>query len=275
MDALTALEVKIRPGQERPEVSRFLSVFQQLQGALREIDRAYLLRGSRPTWRFSRFDMDRRGTFVARIVPSGQTQKRPAHDLLVPVQALVDGVAELNDRAEVPRLYWDKTVSRIAQAGAPGRGVQEVSVATVNGKAGPHFPMSEPVRRNAERAVQGRMVSLGSVTGFLEAINARPVKRKGLFEIGILDPSTRHMVRGLIPEIMEHRLRDLWRERILAGGQVTRNDQGQALQIVVDELEFMPPDNRNRPRTDELLGIAPDWIGGQNVDEFLAEARRA
>lgn len=274
MDALTALEVKIRPGHERPEVSRFLRIFHQLQGALQEIDRVYLMRGSRPTWRFGHFDTDREGSIVVRITASGPPAKRPSRDLLFPVHALVRGVEQLQEAPRVPNYYLERTVNRIADVGQPRQGVQAVSVATVNGKAGHHVPLSEPVRSNAYRAVQPKTRSYGSVRGTLDLMNARTAKRRHAIEVGITDSRTHHIVKGLIPEDMAGQLQKLWRSRVMVGGVITRNEQGQALRVDVREIEELPAAGAPLPSPEVLLGADLDWLNGQDVDDFLAEARR-
>ncbi|MEU0492108.1 hypothetical protein ABZ249_22980 [Nocardiopsis sp. NPDC006139] len=274
MDALTALEVKIRPDRERPEVSRFLHIFHQLQNALQEIDHAYLMRGSRPVWRFGLFDTDSQGVIVVRITASGIAAGRPRQDLLFPVRALVDGVEQLREAPRVPNYYFEQTVNRIADVGQPRQGVQAVSVALVNGKPGSHVALSEPVRDNARKAVQPKTHAYGSVRGTLDLMNARAARRRHVIEVGITEARTRHIIKGIVSEEMAEEVQGLWRSRVMVGGVITRNEQGQALRIDVREIEALPPAGAPLPAPEKLLGADPDWIGGRDVDEFLAEARR-
>lgn len=38
--------------------------------------------------------------------------------------------------------------------------------------------------------------------------------------------------------------------------------------------EFVPTPDSQRPKTEDLLGVAKDWLGGQTVDDWVAEMRR-
>jgi hypothetical protein len=78
-----------------------------------------------------------------------------------------------------------------------------------------------------------------------------------------------------VPAAMEPKVHELWRRRVLARGRVTRNERGQAIRISIEGFELLPEDDRARAPVDELLGIDQDWTGGQDVDEYVREARRA
>jgi hypothetical protein len=57
----------------------------------------------------------------------------------------------------------------------------------------------------------------------------------------------------------------------LAGGLLTRNDLGQAVQLRLEVVEELDP---IRPDVEALTGLDPDWIGGADVDEWIAAGRR-
>lgn len=121
--------------------------------------------------------------------------------------------------------------------------------------------------------MQGAYTSLGSVIGWLDTMSARRM-HKGLLVVGFYDPETRRAVTGCLSADMAEEAHDLyWRKRVIAKGEVTRNRRGQAVRMEIEELEEFG--ERGRASVDDLLGIAPDWLGGQDVDEYIEEARRA
>ena len=76
-----------------------------------------------------------------------------------------------------------------------------------------------------------------------------------------------------LDEIWEDRLRALWRSRVLVEGTVIRNSQYQVVRVdnVAEIHEYgsavgVTPLSR-------LRGAAPDWLGGQSVDEYLEQMR--
>lgn len=269
--ATTGLEVRLREGRERAEVGRFTRTLDEIVLALKEIDRVYLQRGTRATWILT--DLNHDGDdMVVRLEARPSSRKRPTDDMLVPVRAFVEGAARLNEVAEVPRLFSTTTVERVAELAEPQRGVQEVTLALYNGKVGQAVSLSGAVREHAREAVRTHEISYGSVTGILDSLAADHRKR-GTTRVTIYDPSQRLAITGNIAESMAEDLRLLWRHRVLAGGKVRRNQRGQVIRIEIDRIERMPEDNSGRPDTDDLLGVAPNWLGGQDVDEYLRRLR--
>lgn len=270
--ATTGLEVRVREGRERAEVGRFTRTLDEIVLALREIDRTYLMRGTRATWILA--DLDHDGDeMVVRLEARPSTRGRPTEDMLVPMRAFVEGAARLYVAAEVPRLFTATTVERIAVLAQPHRGVQTVSLALYNGQVGARVDLSDNVLRHAREAVRTHEISYGSVTGVLDSLTANH-RQRGAMRVSIYEPAQRQAVGGNIAEGMAEELRALWRHRVLAGGKVRRNQRGQVIRIDIDRLEPMPEDNLGRPSTQQLLGVAPDWLEGQAVDEFLRDVRR-
>lgn len=268
-----ALEVRIRPREGRVELRRLTATLDQLRLALSDIDRAYFVRGSRPRWvvdnlKYQTSDLMVRVTAVA-------TAKRPASSMLASVDALVSGVESLETVAAVPDYYSEKTIERILEVSDPSHAAGQLSLAVVNGHVGESIQISEPVRENARRAVLGAQYSLGSVSGWLDSMNARRLGRRGL-KVGIYDPLTKRAVTGEIPANMADIAHaQFWRRRVLASGSVMRNERGQPVRIKIDRLEQLPEDDSGLASADELLGAAPDWLSGQSVDDYIREARRA
>ncbi|RCG32227.1 hypothetical protein DQ384_06915 [Sphaerisporangium album] len=120
----------------------------------------------------------------------------------------------------------------------------------------------------------GAYDSLGSIAGWLDEMNARRVA-KGVLRVGLYDPLTRRAVTGVLAPDMEAVMQRFWRQRVLARGLITRNKRGQIVRIRIDHIEPLPQDDDRRAAVSELLGADPDWLGGQDVDEYLREARRA
>ena len=241
--------------------------------ALAEIDRVYVLRGRRPRWVVSSL-RDYPDSLLVRLTASA-TRRRDTSSMLAPAEALVSGVDALQRVPEVPQYYTESTVDRVLKIGEPGQGVSEVSLATVNGKVDiDYVPVSEPVRQHAREAVRGTETSLGSVAGWLDQMNARRFG-KGVLVVSLFDSLTHRAVTGYVPAAMESQVHELWRRRVLARGRVTRNGRGQVVRINIEGFELLPEDGGARVPVDELLGIDQDWIGGQDVDEYVREARRA
>ncbi len=268
--ATTGLEVRLHEGRERAEVGRFTRTLDEIVLALREIDRVYLQRGTRAAWILTDLSRDK-GDMVVRLQARPSAQKRTADDMLLPVRAFVHGAERLNEVAEVPRYFTSKTVERMAELSESKKGVQTVSVALFNGEVGQHVQLSDAVHDHAREAVRTHEISYGSLTGVLDALAANH-RQLGATRVTIYTAG-REAVAGNIADGMAEKVRALWQHRVLAGGKIWRNQRGQAIRIEIDRLEPMPENNAGRPNSKELLGIAPDWTGGIDVDEYLRNLR--
>ncbi|WP_018653506.1 hypothetical protein [Actinomadura flavalba] len=267
----TALEVRVQQGAERVELQRLTAALNELRLALADIERLLIERGTtRARWVVDLVDQQDH-ELVVRVTAADSTQ-RPRASLLAPVDALVAGVAHLAEEPEVPDFYTEAVIKRLLKLGTPGRGVQEVSLAAVNGKPGPRRVISEPVRQHASRALTGTQTSLGSVSGLLDTVSARG----GNLRVGIFDPHTRSSVVGEIPEDLASAVHgDFWQAHVLARGELKRNDRGQVIRIKIDHIERLPSGADKRASVADVLGADPDWTGDMTVDEFVREARRA
>jgi len=266
----TGLEVRLHEGRERAEVTRFTKTLDEIVRSLREIDRVYLMRGTRATWVMAdlRHDHDE---MVVRLEARASTSARTAEDMLVPVMAFVAGAASLNEVAVIPRLFSPTTVERLASLAEAKQGVQSVSVAAYNGQVGPRVALSDSVREHAREAVRPFEISYGSISGVLDLVGTSH-RQRGM-RLSIYDPAGRQAVDGFVAERLAEELRLMWRHRVLAGGKIKRNQRGQVIRIEVDRIERLPDDDRGRPDTDQVLGMAPDWLNGQSVDQYLREVR--
>lgn len=269
--AATGLEVRLHQGRERAEVSKFTRTLDEIVLSLREVDQVYLLRGTRATWVLDRVE-HQRDDLVVRLGPRNVPSTRDVADMMVPVQALVDGAEVLQDRATVPELFAPKTVTRLAKLATPDGGVQGVSLSTYNGKTRDRVELDNAVRDNATAAVNPTVFAYGSVTGTLSGLRHRE-RQQGGVSVTVRPDLDRRGITGFVPEPQAEQLRQLWRHRVLLRGIIKRNSSGQAIHIDVDGIERMPDDNTGRPSTDALLGAATGWLGDMTVDEYITQLR--
>jgi len=273
--ATTALEVRFAQDSDlRVDLARFNSTLEQVALSLREIDRALLVRGTRPVWVIQ--DLGRVGDVLsvrltARAVSSLRRERR---SLLEPIEALVDGARQLEQTPELPQYYSDQTVSRLIKIGDPAQGgLREVSLATVNGEVGVPVHLSGQMMEHAREAVRAAEVSHGTVTGTLDILNSR-ARSGGKVRVSIFDTFSRRGVTGWAETELGDVMRSDWGHRVEATGRLTRNERGQVVKMEIHRIERLPEDNSGRPSTDELLGISPDWTGDKSTAEFLRRARR-
>lgn len=269
--AATGLEVRLHQGRERAEVSTFTRTLDEIVLSLREIDQVYLLRGTRATWVLDHLEHQRQD-LVVRLQPRNVPATRDVADMAVPVQALLDGAEVLQHRAMVPELFAPKTVTRLAKLATPTVGVMGVSLAAYNGKTSDRVELDGEVKDNATAAVNPIEIAYGSVSGTLSGLR-HVQRRQGGVQVTLRDDLERRAITGFVPESQTEQLRQLWRHRVLFGGIIKRNANGQAIHIEVDRVERMPEDNSGRPSTDELLGAIEGWTEKQ-IEEFLRGMRR-
>jgi hypothetical protein len=269
--ATTGLEVRLTEGRERAEVGRFTRTLDEIVLSLREIDRAYLRRGTRATWVLADLDHDQ-NELVVRLEARPSTRNRTVEDMLKPVDAFVDGAALLSEVPEVPEYFTSSTVTRLASLAAPRDGVQHVSVAPYNGSRTRSVALSDSVQKNATEAVRAYEIAYGSVAGVIDLLDSGR-RRGGNLRLNIYDIQNRQAVQGSIPASYAEDLRQLWRHRVLVGGIIKRNSRGQAIRIDVDRILSLPESDETRPSTEQLLGIDPDWLGGRSVDDYIREVR--
>lgn len=268
----TGLEVRLREGRQRAEVSQFTKTLDEIVLSLREIDKVYLRRGTRATWVLADLSHDKED-LVVRLEARPSPRSRPTEDMLVPVSAFVSGAEHLAEVAEVPRLFMPSTVERVLRIARPDSGVERVSVATYNGQRGRLVELGDDVVAHAKEAVRPHETSYGTVTGVLDAVAV--AHRRSDVKVTIFSETDRQAVEGYAPEGFAEELRMLWRHRVVIGGRVKRNQRGQVLRIEVNRIERMPEDNAGRPHIERLIGAAPRWLGGQSVDEYLRGVRGA
>ena len=221
-------------------------------------------------WLVDDLDHDRRELTV-RLVPRMGSSKRSDESVLVPIEALVEGVAELQERPELPAFFQESTVSRLLKVGKPGQGIARVTLATVNGDVGPLQPLSDRLLSNGRDAVRPADESAGSVVGRLDIMNARAERK---LRVSLFDSASRRAITGYASAALREQVLLHFEHRVLAEGLVTRNERGQIVKIQIERLQRLPDDDSQRASVEQVFGADPEWLGGRDVDEFLREARR-
>lgn len=268
----TGLEVRLREGREKAAVHRFTKTLDDVVLSLREIDRLYLHRGARPTWVIESLHHQANDA-VIRLEPRSSSRRRDLSDMLRPIDAFVEGINSLGERAEIPKLYSPETVERIKRIATSGNEFSRISMASYNGKINTTAVLSSTVRENAADAVKGKDTAHGSLSGVLDTVGATP--RRNILRVRLFDRQTQRAVSGNAAPALSEALREHWNHRVLVGGLVTRNAQGQAIRIEITEIERLPEDDSGMPSPHELLGIAPDWLDGITVDDYMRGIRGA
>lgn len=266
--AATGLEVTLHQGRERAEVTRFTHTLDEIVRSLRDIDEVYVEHVTRATWVLASVQR-RYSNLIVRLEARDVPSKRGISDMLVPVQALVDGAEVLQHEPTVPRLFKPKTVNRLAELSAPRDGVQTVSLATYNGERGKRVKLNESVQKNANAAVQPFEISYGSVSGKLFGLR----ERDNGVKLTIRDETRGDVISGWVPERLVEEVRSAWRHRVAVGGKIRRNERGQAITMNIDRIERMPEDDSGRPSTVDLLGAASAAFTSLSVDEFVKRLR--
>jgi hypothetical protein len=267
-----ALEVRIREQEASVDVNRFTEVLEDIGATLREIDRLYLLEARRPRWVVEDLTHQDRTLAVRLTARPGSKMDRSSSSMLAPVGIFVRGAQALRSAPEVPTMFTERTVERVLEIARPGRGIDEISVATVNGRASSPISLSGPLITNAREAVRSHEESWGTVAGTLDILSR--MRTRDQVRLSVFDSQSARAIAGIAPPSMSDELRNAWGRRVLLGGPIARNARGQAVRIKVVRLEILGGDV-NRASVAELLGVAPDWTGDLSVDDYMAEARRA
>ena len=269
------LELSLAPTGQRMSLVTLSQRLTAMTKALEGVDRLYHPgRGTRPTWVVNRIGEDERHRIHVAIGPRFVSKMiaRTPEELLAPAAALVQGAESLRQEPEVPEYFMAETISRLIRVGAPDDGVEEVALCTYNGAKGAPVRLSEPAFLvNARKSVSEMSRSFGSVAGVLEEMSSS--RRGKRLKAGIYDPHTHHAVSVTLPETWEDRLRALWRRRVLVEGLVIRNSRCQVVRVEqVAEIHEYDSSSAVTPLS-RLRGAAPEWLGGQSVDEYLGQVR--
>ena len=274
--ATTGLEVRVRQTRELVDIDRLTSSLRSLAAALRDLDvsRSPDTPHTRTVWVVR--DLGYRDPYLSVQLTARPSRLADSEQAgLRPVETLVQGIEQLTRRPELPPFYSGRTIDHLLRFATPRDGIDEMSVAPVNGVVGDRHELSPDVLANARRSVKPREVSLGTVTGTLDVLNARAKSARSRIRFSISDVRVRRSVSGTASRDLIGAMRVAWGTRVAVIGYVTRNDRGQAVNVAADIIEQLPADDSGRPSTASLLGADPHWLGGQDVDSYIRDARRA
>ena len=137
-------------------------------------------------------------------------------------------------------------------------------------KVGDYVALDGDVVKQARSAVKQAEVSIGSITGSLDAIK----KVRNGVRATIYDPVRHRAVTCSAGLQMADDIRKAWDHRVTLRGRITRNAYGQPIRMTVNSLEVLPDDDSNRAPVRDLHGALPDMTGGLSVSGFLDRARR-
>lgn len=268
---LQGIEVVVDGARREVEVTRYTKALNDTVWLLQQIDRLAYHQAPRLHWAIA--DTSSNGVFRARLIPRTIPSKRPALSAHVPPQALVEGLAALSERAEIPDLFTEASVQRVDKLGEPTGGIRGVQLAPISdaGSVGQPVRVDEALRQHARSAIAPRERSVGSVAGMLDVLNAR---RQGVVRGSIFNPRTRRAVTCLIPAARIEEVTSAFGHRVVVGGPLTRNELGQVIHIELVDFEVQPKDFRV-PTVDEILGIDPGWTGELSIDDYLTRVRGA
>jgi hypothetical protein len=187
---------------------------------------------------------------------------------------LVEGVGQLRQAEGLPPYFSPGIAAGLIKIGRQVRqeGVSGVKfmVPATDGLPARAEEVSSTVVANALASVEGSERALGSVVGLLDVINLR----RGTHQVSLYDDETRRAVRCRFPDALFEVMKDGLGHRVRALGEVTRNRQGQVLQVKISSVEILA-DIPAVPSVDDLVGIAPWYTGDQSTDEYLRAVRGA
>ncbi|NIZ90327.1 hypothetical protein [Kineococcus rubinsiae] len=265
------MEVRLGGAAAGVPARAYASVLQQVTFALEEIDRiTHPMRATRPAWSVTRTDWTASSGPVVILTPDADPRRRSEEDISRPARALVDGVLTLSEVPEIPDGFSEGVIERIGnvrrQVDGRHRGLQAVTLISVNGARSIPAEVSEAVDRNARAAVTGTSYAYGSLVGTLDVISARRHKRR----IGLL-PDYGPAVSCNVDKLADDVVVGFFNKRVIVGGLLRRNSRGQVVRLDADHLELVP--GLSPVRAADLIGALPDLGDGLSVSEYLARQR--
>jgi len=268
---VTAVEVRLSGTAAGVPARAYTTVLEQVTFALEEIDRiTHPVRATRPTWSVTRTDWSASSGPVILLTPDADPRRRSAEDISRPARALVEGLLTLSEVPEIPDGFSEGVIDRIGnvrrQVDGRQRGLEVVTLVSVNGARSTPVEVSEAVDRNARAAVTGTSYAYGSLVGTLDVISARRHKRR----IGLL-PDHGPAVTCNVDKLSNELVVTSFDKRVIVGGLLRRNSRGQVVRLDADHLELAPG---LRPvRAEDLVGAIPDLGNDMSVSEYLARQR--
>ena len=266
---LAAVEVGITGADGGVGIRAYTQVLTHVRGMLDDIDRlAEPGDISRPEWAV-RWAATADGAFRIRLLPRSLPRQRNAASLSVPPVALVEGVRTLGQAAEIPRLFSEAVVGKVAKIAAQiGKsGVTAVQFASINGHRSAEAPVTPVVQANARSAISPASLAWSSVTGVLDVISAR----SDTLKVGLLTDQGQAVACD-VRSIAEETVLRSFNRRVVAAGILHRNSIGQPVRLVAESVEIL---SREAPAVSarELLGAGRGVIEPSDNEQFMAVLR--
>lgn len=189
-----------------------------------------------------------------------------------------DSIAEILDRV-------DTSLSTVIDGHPPPPWLDRELLDSLKGLTGPlrrhvrsisilrpqrNFTLDRTFERNVERILGDDLTALGSVSGFLDAINVHGVRHFHIYPL--IGPTKILCVfsEELLPEVR----RGLKRHLMVSGVLRYKMNEAFPHQVDVEAIEVMPP-AEELPTLRSLRGLAPDATGSLDSVTFVRQLRDA
>lgn len=265
----SGLEVRLGGDVAGISATAYAGVISNLTRALEEIDRVVEPSAKRrPVWKVvdTRW-RDEVGASVRLAPDLRRDDSRTTLEILRPGRELWGGVRSLATVPEIPSSFSATIIDRVAYVRhqiKPSTGLNSVSVVPTGEATEAEF--SEAVEANAERAVAAASLAYGSLSGRLDLISARGRRRR----IG-LRADAGHAVMCDVENLDQDAYMSAFAERVLVIGTIKRNAAGQAVSVMVDELQPLRDVEPLAARL--LLGALPDLGGDLSAVDYVRVQR--
>jgi hypothetical protein len=251
----SGLEVRLAGDEAGISATAYAGVISNLTRALEEIDRVVEPSAKRrPIWKVVDTDWREHVGASVRLAPHlRRDESRTTLEMLRPGRELWGGVQSLASLPEIPPSFSASIVQRVAYIR------HQIKPSTGEASAA---DFSEAVEVNADRAVAAASLAYGSLSGRLDLISARGRRRR----IG-LRTEAGHAVMCDVDNLDQDAYMSAFAERVLVIGTIKRNSAGQAVSVMVDELEPLPDVESFAAR--RLLGALPDLGGDLSAVDYV------
>jgi hypothetical protein len=204
------------------------------------------------------------GSLVLRVAPTNMLSEAALPRVLETVKSLQSAPA-------IPPGATEATMKNVIKIGSliGRRGITSIEFSDKSDKLAKVLPFTPQISVNAQAAIRGRTRSISSFRGRLDKISVRS-KRP---QFSLFDETRRVALRcvgedgSLIDAIKEG-----LGKQVSAHGELSRNDLGQPVHMVVDRIRLLDEPAR-LVRLEEIAGIDPDWTTELSSVEFVRRQR--
>lgn len=246
----------------------FLKTLDDTRHIIEAVDRS-VARADKPVSRLLVQDL-RTGSLdtLVRLEPRSTERQETVEHI---AEAFVTGIAVIEREATVPAHFSSRSVDRVRKLVGRFRehGVRRVRVAAYDGGDEPLAEtwLTERGGEHARVALEARHRGIGSVTGYLDAVDVhdRNVVR-------VHERRTGRRIPCSFTDALFEDVRTALRKRVAAMGVVERDALGQPVKLTLRGLRVLSDDG---PSVDDLVGLDPDFTGDMTTDEYVAWHRRS